>query len=242
MVSLGCPKNRVDSEVAAASLLKAGFAPVDDPQSADLIVVNTCSFVADAKEESVDTLLEMARFKELRPGVKLVAMGCLSQEAAVELTQSMPELDLAMGTGAVGRLPELLDKPDRVCVTGDKFLPDYAPDRILSQSPAFAYLKAADGCSRKCAFCTIPAIKGPFASRPVAALVEEARQLAAMGVKELVLVAQDLTQYGLPARRKLNSLLDRLEKVEGIEWIRLLYLYPEGIGRPLLDRVCAGAK
>jgi len=241
-VSLGCPKNRVDSEVAVATLVAAGCRPVSAPEDADLIVVNTCSFVAEAAAESIDTLLEMAQFKERDREVRLVAMGCLSQQAAEELARAMPELDLLVGTGGVARLPELLQGGRRIVVEGDKYVPAYAPERVLSQSRSFAYLKVADGCSRKCAFCTIPSIKGPFESRPVNALVEEAKALASMGIKELVLVAQDLTQFGKPGKRRLVALLDELEKVDGVEWIRLLYLYPDGIGPALLRRLSGGGK
>ena len=156
-VSLGCPKNRVDSEVAAAALLEAGYLPSDSPEDADLIVVNTCSFVGDAREESVDVLLEMAGHKVAREGTRLVAMGCLGQQAAGELQASMPEIDLILGTGAVGRLPDLLAAaPGTIDTAGSTFLPDYASPRVLSQSPAFAYLKVGDGCSRRCSQICLP--------------------------------------------------------------------------------------
>ncbi len=240
-VSLGCPKNRVDTEVAAASLMAAGYTPVDTPDEADLIVVNTCSFVSAAKSESVDTLLEMAEYKKGRAS-RLVAMGCLGQEAAAELAQSMPELDLVLGTGSVDQIPALLAQGTPAKAAPPTFLPAHAVPRVLTQSPAFAYLKVGDGCSRTCAFCTIPSIKGPFASRPLPALLDEAHALAEQGVKELVLVAQDLTQYGKPGRRSLLRLLDGLEAVPGIQWIRLMYLYPEGINSALLERLAAGTK
>ena len=240
-VSLGCPKNRVDTEVAVGSLMAAGYAPVDRPEDADIIVVNTCSFVTAARSESVDTLLEMAEFKKGR-AQRLVAMGCLGQEAAAELAESMPELDHVLGTGSVDQLPALLQGQNEVPAGSATFLPSYAVPRVLTQSPAFAYLKVGDGCSRTCAFCTIPMIKGPFASRPVRALLDEAEALVDQGVKELVLVAQDLTQYGRPGRRSLVQLLDGLEEVRGLEWIRLMYLYPEGLTRPLLTRLAADNK
>ncbi len=238
-VSLGCPKNRVDTEMAVAGMMNAGYTPADRPEDADIIVVNTCSFVTAAKSESIETLLEMAGHKKGR-ATRLVAMGCLGQEAADELAESMPEVDLVLGTGAVDRLPALLAEQARTFVADPTYLPATSVPRVLTQSPAFAYLK--DGCSRKCAFCTIPSIKGPFASRPLQACLDEARQLADAGVRELVLVAQDLTQYGKPERRRLLPLLDGLEKVDGIEWVRLMYLYPEGITQPLLDRIAGGGK
>ncbi len=240
-VSLGCPKNRVDTEVAVGSLMAAGYQPVDQPDDADIIVVNTCSFVTAARSESVDTLLEMAEFKKGR-AQRLVAMGCLGQEAAAELAASMPEIDHVLGTGNFDQLPSLLQGGDARPVASATFLPAHAVPRVLTQSAAFAYLKIGDGCSRTCAFCTIPMIKGPFASRPIPALLDEATALVEQGVKELVLVAQDLTQFGKPGRRNLMQLLDGLEAVDGLEWIRLMYLYPEGITRPLMARLATGGK
>ncbi len=241
-LSLGCPKNRVDTEVAVAALMAQGYRAVDSPQEADLLVVNTCSFVLDARTESIQALVELAEVKRSRPGTRLVAMGCMGQQSGDDLAAELPELDLVLGTGDPASLPELLKGPERVHRTAATYLPDTAVPRVLTQSPAFAYLKVADGCSRRCAFCTIPSIKGPFESRPIPALVEEARMLADQGVRELVLVAQDLTQFGLPGRRSLLRLLDALENVDGIAWIRLMYLYPEGIPEALIDRIAAGGK
>ncbi len=240
-VSLGCPKNRVDTEVAVGALMAAGYTPVDTPEEADIIVVNTCSFVTAARSESVDTLLEMAEYKKGRTQ-RLVAMGCLGQEAAAELADSMPELDHVLGTGNFDQLPKMLQGVEAKPVDTATFLPDHSVPRVLTQSQAFAYLKVGDGCSRTCAFCTIPMIKGPFASRPIPALLDEAAALATQGVKELVLVAQDLTQFGKPGRRNLIQLLDGLEAIEELEWIRLMYLYPEGITKALLARIAAGGK
>jgi len=242
-LSLGCPKNRVDTEVAVASLVRAGYRPVDLPEEADVLVVNTCSFVLDARTESVEALVELAEVKTRRPGARLVAMGCLGQQAGGELAESLPELDLVLGSGEPASLPALLEEPGPVFhPTSPRHLPGDAVPRVLTQSPAFAYLKVADGCSRRCAFCTIPSIKGPFESRPIRALADENRMLADQGVRELVLVAQDLTQFGLPGRRSLLRLLDALEQVPGIAWIRLMYLYPEGIPDALIERVAAGGK
>jgi len=240
-LSLGCPKNRVDTEYAVAALLEAGYAPADHPGDADVIIVNTCSFISDARAESIEALLELALYKQQNPRCRLVAMGCLVQEAATELTRHMPEIDLLVGTGSVDRLPALLGQgrtSTSLCVTeGSTFLPPSGTPRVLTQSLAFAYLKISDGCSRKCSFCTIPHIKGPFVSRPPHAVLQEARTLAAGGVKELVLVAQDATSYGRPGRRRLASLLDSLATVEDIEWIRLLYLYPDGLTESVVRRL-----
>lgn len=242
-VSLGCPKNRVDTETAVADLMAAGLSPADDPADADVLVVNTCSFIEDAREESIDTLLELARFKEDNPRARLVAMGCLGQQSGGDLLKAMPEVDLVLGTGEVGSLVRALQSESGrgVHISGSTFLPDHRTGRVLTQSPAFAYLKIADGCSRKCSFCTIPVIKGPFRSRPAGVLVNEAARLAEGGVKELVLVAQDVTQYGYPqAGTELPGLLDRLERVHGIEWIRLMYLYPETLAEPIIERLGRG--
>lgn len=242
IVSLGCPKNRVDSEVVAASLLDAGWNVANAPEEADLLVVNTCGFIEDARAESIDTILELSEIKKKHPGVKLVAMGCLSQYVSQQMEEQLPEIDHILGTGAVDRLTEILDSGRRTLIEGDKYVPSTAPNRVLSQSPAYAYLKVADGCSRSCSFCTIPLFKGPFESRPIDAIEQEARLLVEQGVKEVVLVAQDLTQFGAPGRRSLLRLLQRLEKVDGLAWIRLMYLYPEGISDSLLELVASGGK
>ncbi len=242
LVSLGCPKNRVDSEVALASLMGAGWSYVDDPSQADLLVVNTCGFIEDARAESIETILTMAHYKSQRPGTKLVAMGCLSQFVHEQIALELPEVDHILGTGSVDRIAELVASEQQVLVEGDKHLPNGASERVLSQSSAYAYLKVADGCSRSCSFCTIPLFKGPFAERPQEAIVEEARALVDKGVKEVVLVAQDLTQYGRSRRNGLLGLLRALERVGGLEWIRLMYLYPEGITEGLLEYVAADNK
>jgi len=241
-VSLGCPKNRVDTEVAAASLLAAGLVPAAAAEKADLLVVNTCSFVLDARQESIETLGELAAIKRSRPGARLVAMGCLAQQDPAWLSKAVPELDLIAGTGCVDRILPLLAGTTRIAIDVPTFLPDYDTPRVLSQSRAFAYLKIGDGCSRKCAFCTIPSIKGPFVSRPISRLVDEARQLCAMGAKELVLVAQDTTQFGRPDKHALLRLIDELERIPGIEWIRLMYLYPDAVGKSLLRRMAERGK
>jgi len=228
--------------VAAASLLNSGWSAATTAEEADLLIVNTCGFIEDARAESIDTILELAAIKAKRPGTKLVAMGCLSQYVTQQMEEQLPEIDHILGTGAVARLPEVLASGRHTTVEGDKYVPDTAPSRVLSQSPAFAYLKVADGCSRSCSFCTIPLFKGPFESRPIDAIEEEARALADQGVKEVVLVAQDLTQFGAPGRRSLLRLLQRLEKVDGLAWIRLMYLYPEGINDSLLQLVAGGGK
>ena len=242
-VSLGCPKNRVDTEVAAARLLAAGLVPARDERSADLLVVNTCSFIRDARTESEDALRAVARIKKLRPKVRVVAMGCLCQQDPDRVAQLVPGVDLVLGTGCVDRIDTVLERSGpRVLVGPGSFLPRYETPRILSQSPSFAYLKIGDGCDRKCAFCAIPAIKGPAVSRPIPLLVAEARQLAGLGVRELVLVAQDTTQFGKPDDGALLRLLDALEAIDSIAWIRLMYAYPDRISRALLRRLAEGGK
>ncbi len=242
IVSLGCPKNQVDSEVAVATMIRAGYQFVSRPEDAEVILVNTCSFIEAARQESVDALVEMSRLKELGPRT-LVCMGCLAQQVSEEIGQVLPEVDLVVGTGAVHRIPEAISARRRVVLdTTASFLPETALPRFRLENRVSAYLKIADGCDRTCSFCTIPAIKGPFRSRSIPSLVDEARDLVEQGAVELVLVGQDLTQYGHPDKRRLVELLDALENVPGLQWIRLMYLYPEGLDDGILHRMAQGGK
>ena len=205
IISLGCPKNRVDAEVVTGRLVQLGMTPVSDPGNADVLIVNTCGFLEAAREESVDTLLAMAEWKNKGRAKRLVAMGCMAQQVADEIRKLLPEVDLIVGTGMIDAVADALESPTKIWLSEERsYTPDYAPARVLSLSSAFAYLKVADGCDRHCTFCTIPNIKGPYRSRPIDAIVQEARNLAQQGVRELVLVAQDLTQFGRPGRRHLS--------------------------------------
>jgi len=242
VISLGCPKNLVDSEVMVGLLRGNGYEIVERPEDAEVIVVNTCSFIEPAKEESVATILEAARFKEEGRCRKLVVAGCLSQRYPRELSASLPEVDHFLGTGEYARVVEILGSPDRVAVGVPKYLADHQVPRVASTGPS-AYLKISEGCSNPCTFCIIPRLRGKHRSRTVPSLVAEARALAEQGVVELNLIAQDTTDYGSDLEgTDLAALLAALESVEGLRWIRLLYAYPRPFSDALFERLSAGGK
>jgi ribosomal protein S12 methylthiotransferase len=242
MVSLGCPKNLVDAEVMLGCLDLAGFGITTDEHEAEIIIVNTCAFIGDAKKESIDTILDLADRKRDSRCRLLVVAGCLPQRYQEELVRELPEVDIFVGTADYPRIAELVAEHDcsdgQICYTSD---PDYLFDETLprlNSSPAYtAYLKIAEGCSNCCCFCVIPSIRGPFRSRPLDSLVAEARRLAAGGVKELNIIAQDITRYGedLPGTPTLVDLLTALAAIEELRWIRLLYAYPDGITDQLVN-------
>jgi ribosomal protein S12 methylthiotransferase len=242
LVSLGCAKNRVDSEVILAGLLAAGYRLEQDSSRARVIVVNSCSFIESAVQESIDTILELAQAKEKGACRLLVVTGCLPQRYGKQLAEAMPEVDLLLGTGAFHRLPLLLSRrqpgdPQEIHLEPPRFLMDSETPRVLSGPFYSAYLKVAEGCSNRCAFCTIPAIRGPYRSRPLDDLLREADWLALQGVRELNLVAQDTTAYGedLGPTPRLADLLDSLARTGLFSWIRVLYAYPQRITGRLLD-------
>ncbi len=235
MVSLGCSKNLVDSERILGTLKAAGYEITPHAEQADLVLVNTCAFVRSAQEESIESVLEMARYKEEGRCKALVVVGCLPQRFGHELAAQIPEVDAWVGVGQIPRVLEvsaalLADQRDwsghrRSPLDGD---PEEAFPRLLSTPPHYAYLKVSEGCRNHCAYCVIPSIRGELRSRPLNSLVREAEGLARGGVKELILVAQDLGEYGkdLAPPATLMSLLEGLSAIEGLEWIRLLYLHP----------------
>ncbi|MGI6263923.1 MAG: 30S ribosomal protein S12 methylthiotransferase RimO [Acutalibacteraceae bacterium] len=247
MVSLGCPKNQMDAELMLARLEHAGYPLQADPALADVVIINTCGFIEDAKKESIDQILEFAQLKKEGRIQRIIVTGCLAQRYQQELADELPECDGVLGLGANGDIVQavktVLDGapvvrfPDRGCWPLDG-------DRVLTTPSFFAYLRIGDGCSNRCAYCAIPAIRGPLRSRDMDGLVDEARTLAAAGVKELVLVAQDVTLYGqdLDGRSHLPELLERLCEIDGIRWIRLLYCYPEHITDDLLDTIARQEK
>lgn len=247
MVSLGCPKNQVDAEMMLARLEDAGFQIVDDPYEAELVIVNTCGFIEDAKREAIDSILEMAQLKEDGTLKALVVTGCLAQRYQQEVLEEIPEIDALIGIGANGDIVKVCE-----AALEGAAQPSFPPReamplegrRVLTTPPYWAYLKIADGCSNCCSYCAIPGIRGPFRSRRMERIVEEAQELAASGVKELLLVAQDTTRYGedLYGALMLPELLTRLCQVEGIEWIRLLYCYPERITDALLETIAREPK
>jgi len=239
IVSLGCPKNRVDSEVMMGVARNSGFVPTDEAESADVIVINTCGFIEAAKRESIDTILELSEFKRLGACRQLVVTGCLSQRYAGDLQAELPEVDHFLGSSDMLKLGAVLKGgAPRVWVGNPADWVIQASDpRTLSTRGASAYLKIAEGCNRNCGFCVIPQIRGKQRSRRIDDVVREAEQLAAQGVLELNLVSQDTVAYGrdLAPAETLAGLLERLVEVEGIAWLRLHYLYPEKLDARLFE-------
>ena len=248
MVSLGCPKNLVDSEVMLGLAQQSGHQLTRDAADADVLVVNTCAFIDKAKQESIDTILEMAELKKTGKCQRLVVTGCMAERYRDELKAQIPEIDAVLGTGEVPAIVDAIGSPtipllraNGTAVTGDARLPTYIYDadtpRLLATPRHYAYVKVAEGCDYKCAFCIIPTLRGHYRSRPADSIVREARALAARGVKELLLISQDTSFYGVDRgeRGALARLLRELNRVEGLEWIRMLYLYPTTIGDDVLD-------
>src|SRR5512142_2465381 len=239
MHTLGCPKNRVDSEVMLGTLAEAGYRLVQDPEQADVIVVNTCGFIESAKVESVDAVVELAELKRAGRCRKLVVTGCLVQTHADALARELPEVDHFLGTGAYADVARILQDPQakRLVVPDPEFVHSADTPRVNSLPSHTAYVKIAEGCDNDCAFCIIPRLRGPQRSRPIDDLVAEAAALAAQGTVELSLVAQDLTAYGqdLPGKIRLHHLLPELCKVDGLRWIRLHYAYPRDFPDALVD-------
>ena len=234
--SLGCDKNRVDSEVMLGIMGKKGYEPIADEAEADIIVVNTCCFIRDALEESIETILEMAEYKKAGSCKGLIVTGCLGQRYKDEFFAELPEVDAILGTAAYEDIAEAADRilegeSGFQCMENiDKPMEDENGKlRVLSTAPYFAYLKISEGCDNHCTYCVIPKMRGRHRSRSMESLVEEAEILAQQGVKELVIVAQDTSIYGrdLYGEPKLHVLLEKLSEIEGIRWIRLLYCYPE---------------
>jgi len=247
LISLGCPKNTADSELMLGALVRAGFEVTMDPQQAQVLLVNTCAFIEPAKKESIDAILAAAEVKKNGAGKRLVVAGCLSQRYGSELREQFPEVDIFVGTGNFLDLPELLRRSERpelrpIPYTGAAhLLPSAGAPRVRTGDPFSAYLKVSEGCDHRCAFCIIPKIRGRHESRALDDLVEEARGLAASGVREINLIAQDLTAYGrdLEPRASLAALLHRLAPVDGIQWIRLLYCYPNFVTDELLAAIAS---
>lgn len=246
--SLGCPKNLVDSEHMLGLITRDGGEVVLDPERADVVIVNTCGFIGDAKKESIDTILELAQLKAGNPACRLVVTGCLVQRYGTELQEALPEVDAFLGTGDFLRLPQLLRTDGAADATPYRgaahVLPDAAVPRVRTGQFFSAYLKVSEGCDHTCSFCIIPKIRGRHESRSVESVVAEARALAEDGVIELNLVAQDLTAYGRDRRdgTTLAKLLRRLTRVEGLRWIRLLYNYPRWVTDELLDTIASEPK
>lgn len=248
-ISLGCPKNLVDTEIMVGTLMKDGYQVTSDETEADTIIVNTCGFIEDSKTESIQTILKMAELKKEGSLKKLVVAGCLTQRYKDDLVEGLPEADLFVGSGEFQNINKILEKSFKGDSQKTYFnLPTYLQEdktpRTNTQPKHRAYLKISEGCMKRCAFCAIPLIRGNLQSRTLENIVNEAKLLAAGGVKELIIISHDFTDYGWDIRRKSSeaiespvNLLRELAKVEGIEWIRLLYLYPDGITPELIDLI-----
>ncbi|HUB08710.1 MAG TPA: 30S ribosomal protein S12 methylthiotransferase RimO [Myxococcales bacterium] len=240
LLTLGCPKNRVDSEIMLGGFARQGYRLVQDPAKADVIVVNTCSFIGPAKEESVDAILELGRYKDPEAGQceTLVVAGCLAQRYGPDLQKDMPEVDHLVGTSAYAELPDLLaaHAAPKVMLPDPDYVHDAATPRINSLPSYTAYLKISEGCDNQCQFCIIPKLRGTQRSRPIADVVREAKDLVSRGAVELNLVAQDLTAYGhdLPGRPRLHDLLEALCETDA-RWLRLHYAYPRDFPDRLID-------
>ncbi len=242
VISLGCSKNLVDSEYFMGTLVnKRGFEIVNDLNEADIAIINTCGFIGDAKEESVETILEVGEFKKNGNLKKIIVAGCLAQRYAGELLEELPEVDAIIGTGDIDKIEEVVDEilSERRVIRSESldFLGNSETERILATYPHTAYLKIAEGCDRKCTYCIIPQLRGKLRSRSVEDIVEEAKKLAENGVVELNLLAQETTEYGIDlyGEKALPKLLRALVKVEGIKWIRLYYMYPHSITDELIQ-------
>lgn len=243
-VSLGCDKNLVDSEVMLGMLAKRGYSFTDDEAEADIVVVNTCCFINDAKEESIKSILEMAELKKSGAIQALIVTGCLAQRYQEEIRTEISEVDAILGTTAIDRIVDAIDE----VMAGKKqnyfadisMLPDvYDEKRVVTTGGHFAYLKIAEGCDKHCTYCIIPKVRGNFRSVPMEKLLKEARQLAESGVRELILVAQETTLYGvdLYGKKSLPELLRQLCRIKGLSWIRILYCYPEEITDELIETI-----
>ncbi len=247
LISLGCPKNLVNSEEMLALLQQAGSDFTADPAQADAVVINTCAFIDSAKSEAIDNILECAELKKTGRLKTLLVAGCLPQRYKEELMAELPEVDGILGTGSFDDVVEALrraEEGEKPLILGDLNAPMSEAGRIVSTGPGWAYLKIAEGCDNRCAFCVIPSIRGRYRSRSMEKILEEARALAAGGVKELLVVAQDITRYGtdLYGRPRLAELIRELCRIEGLHWIRLHYLYPDLIDDELIRTVAEEPK
>lgn len=240
-ISLGCDKNLVDTEVMLGLLASRGYEMTDSETEADIIVVNTCCFIHDAKEESIQSILEMAKYKKEGNLKALVVTGCLAQRYRQEVLDEIPEVDAVLGTTSYDKILDVIDEAlegrQSVTMTDVDVLPKVPAKRLVTTGGHFAYLKIAEGCDKHCTYCIIPKVRGNFRSVPMEQLIEEAQYLADQGVKELILVAQETTLYGkdIYGKKSLHLLLKELCKISGIRWIRVLYCYPEEITDELIQ-------
>lgn len=248
IASLGCPKNLVDTENMLGLLAQAGHEIVSDAADAEIIIVNTCGFIGDAKEESINTVLDMAEYKQTGACRFLIMAGCLAERYHSEIKNELPEVDAVIGTGDYYKIADVVDSleaGEEICLhsNADDDIPEELP-RILSGFSHSAYLKISEGCDNRCTYCIIPKLRGRYRSRSMEDIIAEARDMAENGVKELIVIAQDTTRYGIDifGEFSLDKLLAELEKIDGIEWIRLHYCYPEAITDSLLEVMAKSKK
>ena len=244
LISLGCDKNLVDSEVMLGLLNKAGHQLTNDETEADVVVVNTCAFISDAKEESINTIIEMGELKKTGKLKKLIVAGCLSQRYKDEIMKELPEIDVIIGATNYDKIVEAIGTDEESIIDDINYTPRPIAERIVTTNASMAYFKIAEGCNKLCTYCIIPHIRGRYRSMPMDSLIASAEKLASDGIKELVLVAQETTLYGvdLYGEKKLPELLTKLSEIEGIEWIRLLYCYPEEITDELIEVMATNPK
>ncbi|CCZ92365.1 ribosomal protein S12 methylthiotransferase RimO [Coprococcus eutactus CAG:665] len=244
LISLGCDKNLVDSEVMLGLLNTAGHELTNDETEAEAVVINTCAFISDAKEESINTIIEMGRLKKTGRLKKLIVAGCLSQRYKDEIMKELPEIDVIIGATNYDKIVEAIGTDEDAIVDDINYTPKPVSERIVTTNASMAYFKIAEGCNKLCTYCIIPHIRGRYRSIPMDRLLASAEKLAADGIKELVLVAQETTLYGvdLYGGKKLPELLTKLSDIEGIEWIRLLYCYPEEITDELISVMAENPK
>lgn len=247
MVSLGCAKNQVDAEMMMATLKNAGYHLEEDPANADVAIVNTCGFIDAAKKESIEEILELARLKAEGKIKAIVVTGCMAERYREEILKELPEVDAVAGIGADSDIASVVEKAlggEKTELFPEKTLLPLCGERALSTPRHFAYLKIAEGCDNRCAYCAIPFIRGRYRSRTVENVLEEARLLAERGAKELILIAQDTTRYGwdLYGKLMLPHLLKELCKISGVEWIRILYCYPDSMTEELMETIASEEK
>lgn len=247
MVSLGCDKNRVDSEIILGTMKKE-YEIINKAEEADIIIINTCGFIETAKEESINTILEMAKYKETHNCKLIIATGCLTQRYGNELKELIPEIDIMLGVNDYNKINEyicnFIEKESKTIEVSYSDNNINEGIRILTTPKHTAYIRIAEGCNNFCTYCIIPKIRGKFRSREISNIISEAKELSSNGVKEIILVAQDSTMYGtdLYNKKSLHILLNELSQIEGIEWIRVLYCYPEEIYEELIDEIAKNKK
>ena len=247
LVSLGCPKNQVDGDIIARRLLDAGHESVGELESADVCLINTCGFITSAKEEAIENIFNAVAAREENPDLKIIVTGCLAERYKDEISRDIPEVDAIVGIGSNSDIVSIAQRVyagEKVASYGEKTDLDITAQRVLSTPSHYAYLKIAEGCSNGCYYCAIPMIRGPHRSRPVESCLEEAIWLVDNGVKELIIVAQDITRYGfdLYGQSKLADLVNAISKIDGIQWIRLMYAYPERLSDDMIEVIATNPK